>query len=78
MYFWSIQNSEEVIEILKLRNLKVRSYTFSIFLRYTILCHVILFILVRGRTFDSEGGGAFLVETDYLFSPRARPKMYFR
>ena len=35
---------------------------------------------VRGRPFDSEGGGgglALLVGTDYLFSSRARPENLF-
>ena len=32
---------------------------------------------IRGRPFDSEGGGALLVLTDYLFSTRARPENLF-
>ena len=33
-------------------------------------------LLIRGRPFDSEGGGglALLVGTDYLFSSRAWPE----
>ena len=34
MSFWSIQNSEEVIEILKLRNLKVRGCQYLLLVPY--------------------------------------------
>ena len=34
--------------------------------------------MFRGRPFDSEGGLALLVGTDYLFSSRAQPENYFR
>ena len=40
---------------------------------------VILIFQVRGRPFDSEGGGGAdtSIGTDYLFSSRARPENLF-
>ena len=43
-----------------------------------IIIHFSFHSLLRGRPFDSEGGGlALLVGTDYLFSSRARPENLF-
>ena len=40
-YFWSIKNSSEVIEKLRLRIFRVLKYLLSIFLLYTHPCHMI-------------------------------------
>ena len=48
------------------------SCVFKVYVRFFHCCYV------RGRPFDSEGGGlALLVGTDYLFSSRARLENLF-